>query len=155
MFSRNAIMATLAILSIVLLTSSTTNALAISNENDITDVQGKNYTIRDNFVILQSVVGEVKIPIPEEIQAELNDRRVQNSRNEEKRFEKLTLFGKSRVDDNVHSNTFADFFECNEQAEVALSVHSDNYRNWEAFFKRNSISDTIAVSMSLKKALTQ
>lgn len=149
MFSKNAIMATLAILLIAIFTSSTTNALAISNEKDIIEVQGTNYTIRDNFVILHSVVGEVKVPIPDEIQAELN--RFENSRNEEKRFEKLTLFGHSRVDDNVHSNTFADFFECNEQAEVALSVHSDNYRNWEAFFKRNSISDTMAVSMSLKK----
>lgn len=149
MFSRNAIMATLVILSIVLFIS-TTNALVISNEKNINDIQETNYTIRDDVVILHSLVGDIKIPIPEEIKAELNDRRVENSQNEEKPFERLTLFSNSKVDDNIHSNTFADFFECNEQAQVALSVHSENYRNWEAFFKRNSISDTIAVSMSLK-----
>lgn len=150
MFSRNAIMATLVILSIALFTSSTTNALAISNEKNINDMQETNYTIRDDFVILHSLVGDIKIPIPEEIKAELNHSRVENSQNGEKLFEKLTLYSNSKVDDNIHSNTFADFFECNEQAQVALSVHSENYRNWEAFFKRNSISDTIAVSMSLK-----
>lgn len=140
-------MATLVILSIVLFTS-TTNALAISNEkNSINDVQETNYTISDNVVILHSLVGDIKIPIPEEIKEELNDRK----QNAGKQFEKLTLYSNSHVNDNIHSNTFADFFECNEQAQVALSVHSENYRNWEAFFKRNSISDTIAVSiMSLK-----
>jgi len=47
--------------------------------------------------------------------------------------------------DNIHSSDIADFFECNEQAQLALSTHSENYRNWEAFFKRNSIDDTMAV----------
>lgn len=149
MFFRNAIMATLAILLTVLLTSSTTNALAISNEKNINDMQETNYTIRDDVVILHSLVGEIQIPIPEEIKAELNKRKAENIQNQEKRFERLTFFGNSRMDDNIHSNT-ADFFECNEQAEVALSVHSENYRNWEAFFKRHSITDTMAVSNTLK-----
>lgn len=144
MCSRKATMASSVILAIVLLTSSTTNALAFSNEKNIVDVQKSNYTIRGDDVILHSLVGDIKIPIPEEIKAELNDR----SQNEEKRFERLTLYSNSQADNNIHSKTFADFFQCNEEAEVALSVHSENYRNWEAFFKRNSISDTIAVSMT-------
>lgn len=134
-------MANLAIMTIVL-TSFATNALALSD-----DAKETNYTIRGDDVILNSFLGDIKIPIPEEIRKELNDRRVANNQNGDKKFERLMLFGD---DEAVHSKNFADFFECNEQAQVALSVHSENYRNWEAFFKRNTISDTLAVSFKFK-----
>lgn len=136
MFFRNATMAILAVLVVALFTSSTTNALDSSN-----DAQKTNYTIGNGTVILHSFIGDVNIPIPPEIQAELEGRVHQNN---EERSGKLTLIGNN---DNIHSKGFADFFECNEQAQLALSVHSENFRNWEAFFKRNSISDTVAVSI--------
>lgn len=143
MFSRNAKMATLAILSVILFTSSKVNALAISNEKAVDDVQGTNYTIKDDAVILHSLFGDIEIPMPDDVKAVHNDRKAANNQNGEKLFERLTLFGNS--ENAIRSKTYADFFECNEQAQVTLSVHSDNHRLWEAFFKRNSVSDTMAV----------
>jgi len=77
MFYENVTMATLVILAIVLLPSTTTNALAISNENnfsdvDVLDVQHTNYTIKDDNVILQSIVGQIEIPIPDKVKSKLN-----------------------------------------------------------------------------------
>lgn len=143
MFSRNAIIATLAVLSVVLFTS-TANALSISNENDINNgQQEKNYTIKDGFVILQSLFGEIKVPIPEDIKAEMN-----RQKNDGKEFERMTLFGEGgRLQDYHHvSDGQADFFKCTQEAQqTALSVYSENYRNWEAFFYRNSLSNTMTV----------
>lgn len=136
MFSENAVIATLAILSMVLFTSTTTNALAIPNDEtaNITDVDLLNthshYKIKDNAVILDTLFGQIRIPIPDGVKAQQNSK----------------LMTRQGFFDNVHSNA-ADFFECNEQAQIALSTHSENYRNWEAFFKRNSVNDTFAVSM--------
>lgn len=146
MFYETVIMATLAILSIVLLPSTMTNALAISNENnfsdvDLLDVQRTNYTIKDDNVILHSIFGQIEIPIPDKIKSELN-------KAEEQKSGKLRVFSNSMTYDNINSKEVADFFQCNEQAQVALSPHSENYRYWEAFFKRNSIDDTTAVSKS-------
>lgn len=143
MFSRNAIMATLVILSLVLLKLSTTNAVAISNEKSINDVQEKNYTISGDYVILHSLIGDINVPIPEEIKTELNDRKLKNNTNGEKLFERLTLYGDSN-DINMYSKMFVDFVECRDQAQIALYT-GENYRNWEAFFKRNKITDTMAV----------
>lgn len=138
MFSQNAVMATLAALVVFLLT---TNALDISSEIIIDDVQEANYTIGNNSVVLHTVIGDIDIPMPEEVKAELT------RRNEDKRSEKLTLYNHNGNMGNGHSDAANDFFECSEQAQFALSVHSEHYRYWEAFFKRNSISDTVAVSI--------
>lgn len=150
MHSKNVMMAILVILSMVLFTSTTTNALVISNENNITDVdldvQHTHYTIKDDIVLLHSLVGHIGIPIPENVQAELNELRVENKQNQ--KLERLSAFPNRNINDNGHSNAYADFFECNEQAQIALSTHSENYRYWEAFFKRNTVDDTIAVSAS-------
>lgn len=134
MFSRNTITTTLVVLSLFLFTSSTTNALAISNGTN-SDGQAKNYTIEGDFVVLHTLVGDMKIAIPEDVKA------LRNQKNEGKQFERLVEFGSHRPD----SNREADFFYCTEEAQLALSGHSESYRHWEAFFKRHSVSDTMAV----------
>lgn len=144
MFYENVIMATLVILSIVLLPSTMTNALAIPNENSVSDVellnvQHTNYTIKDDSVVLHSIVGPIEIPIPDKVKSELSKKQTS---------ENLRLFPNSNGYDTIHSNEVADFFECNEQAQIALSTHTENFRYWEAFFKRNSVENTMAVSMS-------
>lgn len=112
MLAENVIMAMSVILSIVLFTSTTTNAFAISNETHGSD----------DVEILGPLAGQTK---------------TQNY-----------ITGQSVFDNKYSSGP--DFFECNEQAEIATSPYTENYRNWEAFFKRNLINDTIAVSMNLK-----
>jgi hypothetical protein len=146
MFAENVIMG---ILSIILISSTTTNALTFSNEKNITDVdldvQNSHYTIRDNNVILQSLFGQIEIPIPETVQAEINAFKAENNQTKQnQKLARLSAYNNGNLN-NIHSNEFADFFECNEQAQIALSAHSENYRYWEAFFKRNTIDDTIAV----------
>lgn len=136
------VLANLAIISIiVLLGAKSINAAAAMHH--ITDPK-MNYTISGNDVILHSLVGDIKIPIPAYARSEL-------------RKEKTTKLGHKRVPRqspfqpnpyiNYYTGVFPDFFECNEQAQIALSAYSDNHRYWEAFFKRNSINNTLAVSI--------
>ncbi|KAJ6639469.1 hypothetical protein Bhyg_12214, partial [Pseudolycoriella hygida] len=142
---RNVIMITLVIVCTVLFTSHGTNALAIEFETNITVSKDSNLTIRDNAVVLHSLVGDINITIPEEVLEELNNARRRNTQNGDRRFERLTLFGSNNMDDNFRSKAFKNFFECSEEAQWTLSKHSENNRYWVAFFLRNTLDDTSAV----------
>lgn len=121
MFSKNAVVTTLVILSTVLFASTTTNGFVISNETNNTDIDlnNKHFAIRDDVEIL-------------------NESRVDGSQNKQPLMTRTNFFDANN----------GDFFECSEQAQIALSTHSESFRYWESFFKRNSLNDTIAVSMS-------
>lgn len=93
----------------------------------------KNLTVRDGFVVLHSFVGDLKVPIPAPKELELTHGRVRRD---------LYSHGPMYLRD------MADFFSCSEQAQYALSPFGDNHRNWEAFFKRNHINNTLTVSRS-------
>lgn len=141
MFSRHATMTVLVMLSIAFLhTTSTVNGLALSNEGNNNDVQATNYTIGQDAVIMHSLLGDIQIPIPEDIKAELNRRK-----NEGKTFERLTLFGESEFNHNYPSSRQNDFFECMEKSNAVLAAHTESYQSWSIFFKRNKFSDTMAV----------
>jgi hypothetical protein len=93
---------------------------------------GKNLTVRDGFVVLHSFVGDLKVPIPAPKELELTHGRVRRD---------LYSHGPMYLRD------MADFFSCSEQAQYALSPFADNHRNWEAFFKRNHINNTLTVRL--------
>lgn len=143
---RDIAMANLALISIVLLATGF-GAEAASAPTHITDPK-MNYTIRDDFVVLHSLVGDINIKMPDDVRAEL--RGEANSKIKKRRVARQVFRpGFSRY--NLGWG-FADFFECNEQAQIALSPYTENHRYWEAFFKRNSVNNTLAVSISVTRS---
>lgn len=141
MYSKNVLLANLAIISIIILLTTNLSSASAAMKH-ITDPK-QNYTISGDNVILHSIVGDIKIPIPDHIKAALRER---NSKNKKRRISRQVPYNPNP---NINYNFiygFPDFFECNEQAQIALSAYSENHRYWEAFFKRNSINNTLAVS---------
>lgn len=132
--------ANLALISVVLLATGF-GVDAASAPQHITDPK-QNYTISGDNVVLHSLVGDIKIPMPDFVKAEL--RRERNAKIKPRRVTRQ-LFRPNFSRYNL-GWAFADFFECNEQAQIALSPYTENHRYWEAFFKRNSVNNTLAVS---------
>lgn len=131
---RIAIMTTLVMLCMILFTPST--ALDISDDGN--DVKHRNYNVTEDAVVMKSLFGDVVIPIPEDVKAEIKSRN-----NPDKRFEKLVTYGSEQG----YSNRHRDLFSCMDEADVAISPLTDSYRSWEPFFKRNKFDDTVAVSI--------
>ena len=145
MYSKNILfLANLAIISIIVVLTTTSVNSAFAATDHITDPK-QNYTITGNNVILHSLVGDIKIPMPDYVKAEL--RKELNSKTKLRRVTRQ-LFAPRQLRIG-YGWAFADFFECNEQAQIALSAYSENHRYWEAFFKRNSVNNTLAVSFKL------
>lgn len=143
------LMAYLAIIAVILLSLFTKINATDSLPKHITDPK-MNYTIKGDDVILHSYIGDIKIPMPAYVKASLRSEK--NSKIVKKRVTRQIGFIPSRnINYNINPFAFPDFFECNEQAQIALSAYSDNHRYWEAFFKRNSINDTIAVGFFFEK----
>lgn len=142
---RNFAAAILALISVVLLTTGTD---ASSYPQHITDPK-QNYTIAGDKVMLHSLVGDIAIPMPDFVKSELRKR--SNSKLKHRRVTRQSWFGPSRGSRYNLGWAFADFFECNEQAQIALSPYTENHRYWEAFFKRNSVNNTLSVSLTSNK----
>ena len=134
-------MAILALLSVVLLT---TGANAASAPQHITDPK-QNYTISGDSVMLHSLIGDIRIPMPDSVKAML--REGNNNKIKKRRTRQVSFLGRPNFQRYNLGWAFADFFECNEQAQIALSPYTENHRYWEAFFKRNSVNNTLAVSI--------
>jgi len=106
-----------------------------------------NYTIKGDNVILHSLIGDIKIPMPLDVKAAYRASREDSVKNSRRRISRQARFfsPNSNINYNIDPMVFPDFFECNEQAQIALSPYSENHRYWEAFFKRNSINNTLSV----------
>ena len=102
-------------------------------ENSISErlAAEKNLTVENGYVVIPSLIGNVLLPVPPSNELQLTHGRV-----------KRDLYSHSPF----YVRDMADFFSCSEQAQYALSPFGDNARNWDAFFKRNSINNTMAVS---------
>lgn len=146
MLPTNVLLAKLAILFIIQLTSNLSAVDASPGQlQHITDPK-MNYTIKGDDVILHSLIGDIKIPMPDYAKASL---RRENSKTKRRRVVRQLFRQNPNINYNINPYYFPDFFECNEQAQIALSTYSENHRYWEAFFKRNTINDTMAVSRTL------
>ena len=141
-------MAIAALISVVFLT---TGADAASYPQHITDPK-QNYTITGNDVMLHSLVGDIKIPMPDYVKAELRERSLKIKK---RRVARQAWFGRNAFSRHNLGWGFGDFFECSEQAQIALSPYTENHRYWEAFFKRNSVNNTIAVSTRITLLCTR
>ncbi|KAJ6639464.1 hypothetical protein Bhyg_12209, partial [Pseudolycoriella hygida] len=134
MYSRNTIFPILFILFMVLYT---TNSFVIDFQENISDEDKTSLTVRENAVVLDSLVGDTNVTIPEM----LDNARRKNTQNGKKLFRKLTSFGRSN-NRRIRSNEYKSSIECRDEAlRISTGINEIN-RNWEVFFLRNTLRNT-------------